>query len=183
LFNAARFAGGLAVSGQTVQRYLDTLVDLFLVRRLAPWVSNSGKRMVRAPKVYLRDSGVLHALLEIPTREHLLGHPVVGGSWEGFVLENLIGSAPSGSRAWFYRTADGAEIDLLLEVPGRGRWAVEVKRSVSSPQPSKGFHLACADVKADRRMVVYPGAEAYGLDKKTEVMPLWSAVEALSATS
>lgn len=182
LLNASRLASGLGVSGQTVARYLDTLVDLLLVRRLRPWSANGSKRLVRSPKVYVRDTGVAHALLTIPDLDTLLGHPVAGPSWEGFVIENLIAAAPPGSKAWFYRTAEGAEIDLLLELGAAGRWAVEVKRSLSDPKPSKGFHLASDDVKAIRRLVVYPGQEPYRLDAKTEVTPLDGLVQLLSKT-
>ena len=180
MFNASRLAAGLGVSGQTVARYLDTLVDLLLVRRLQPWTANASKRLVRSPKVYVRDTGVAHALLNIPDLETLLGHPVAGPSWEGFVIENLIAAAPAGSKPWFYRTAEGAEIDLLLELGAAGRWAIEVKRSISSPAPSKGFHLASDDVKATRRLVVYPGKEPYRIDAKTEVTPLDRLVRSLS---
>ena len=172
LLNAARLAAGLGVSGQTVARYLDILVDLLLVRRIQPWIPNISKRLVRSPKVYVRDSGIVHALLGIREKEQLLGHPVVGPSWEGFVVENLLVAAPPGSNPWFYRTSAGAEIDLLLELGPRKLWAVEVKRSLSSPRPSKGFHMACADVKAARRLVVYPGRERYSIDALTEVVPL-----------
>jgi predicted AAA+ superfamily ATPase len=123
LMNAAAIATGLSVSGQTVARYLDLMVDLLLVRRLPPWTEYAGKRLVRSPKIYLRDPGVVHALLGIDDYETLLGHPVVGGSWEGWVVENLIAAAPEGTQAWFYRTAAGAEIDLVLEISSRERWA------------------------------------------------------------
>jgi hypothetical protein len=172
LLNAARLASGLGISGQTVARYLDILVDLLLVRRVQPWASNLAKRLVRSPKVYVRDSGILHALLGISAQEQVLGHPVIGPSWEGFVIENLIAAAPPGSQAWFYRTSAGAEIDLLLDLGPRRLWAVEVKRSLSRPHPSRGFHLACGDVKADRRMVIYPGEERFHIDRWTEVAPL-----------
>ena len=181
LLNAARLAAGLGVSGQTIARYLDILVDLLLVRRLQPWVSNLGKRLVRSPKVYLRDSGILHALLGIPTQEHLLGHPVVGPSWEGFVIENILSAAPPGSHSSFYRTSNGAEIDLLLEIGSGEKWAVEVKRSISNPQPSKGFHLACADVQATRRFVVYPGRQQYRVDSETEAIPLLGLLRSLAS--
>lgn len=171
MLNAARLAASLGVSGQTVARYLDLLVDLLLVRRLQPWTSNASKRLVRSPKVYVRDSGIVHALLGIPGQEPLLGHPVAGPSWEGFVVENLLSAAPPGAKAWFYRTSAGAEIDLLLELGPKRRWAIEVKRSLS-PHPSKGFHLACEDVKPTRRLVVYPGQERYRLDAATEAIPL-----------
>ena len=171
LLNAANIASGLGVSGQTVARYLDTLVDLLLVRRLQPWADHPVKRLVRSPKTYVRDSGIVHALLGIRDLEQLLGHPVVGFSWEGMVLENLIAAAPAGTRPWFYRTAAGAEIDLLLELPKGHRWAIEVKRSLV-PHPTKGFHLACTDLEVSRRLVVYPGAERYPLDAQTEVIPI-----------
>jgi hypothetical protein len=182
LLNASRLASGLGVSGQTVARYLDTLVDLLLVRRLPPWTANHSKRLVRSPKVYVRDTGVTHALLTIPDLETLLGHPVAGPSWESFVIENLIAAAPAGSRAWFYRTAEGAEIDLLLDLGTVGRWAIEVKRSLANPSPSKGFHLASDDVKATRRLVVYPGQEPYRIDAKTEVTPLDRLARSLGKT-
>jgi uncharacterized protein len=153
------------------------------VRRLQPWTANASKRLVRSPKVYVRDTGVAHALLNIPDLETLLGHPVAGPSWEGFVIENLIAAAPTGSKPWFYRTAEGAEIDLLLELGAAGRWAIEVKRSLSNPAPSKGFHLASDDVKATRRLVVYPGKEPFRIDAKTEVTPLERLVRSLGKTA
>jgi predicted AAA+ superfamily ATPase len=118
LLNAASLARALAVDGKTVARYLDLLVDLLLERRLAPWHGNVGKRLVRSPKVYVRDSGVVHALLGISSREELLAHPVAGGSWEGLAIESLIASAPREAEPNFYRTSAGAEIDLLLKLPG-----------------------------------------------------------------
>ncbi len=118
LLNAARLASCLGVSGQTVARYLDLLVDLMLVRRLPPWHANVGKRLVKSPKTYIRDSGLAHALLNVESREGLLGHPVVGGSWKGFCIENLISAAPRGTEASFYRSSAGSEIDLVLRLPG-----------------------------------------------------------------
>ena len=171
LLNAARLAASLGVSGQTVARYLDILADLLLVRRLQPWTANLAKRLVRSPKVFVRDSGILHALLGVTDQEQLLGHPVAGSSWEGFVIENLLAAAPAAATAWFYRTANGAEIDLLLELGPQRLWAVEVKRSLN-PKPAKGFHLACDDVEATHRFVVYPGTERYRLDPSTEAIPL-----------
>ena len=147
-------------------------MDLLLVRGLQRWGRNAGKRLVRAPKVYVRDSGIVHALLRIVDREQLLGHPVVGPSWEGLVIENLLSAAPPGTSAWFYRSSAGAEIDLLLAPPAKGVWAIEVKRSIGSPQPSKGFQIACEDVKATRRAVIYPGMERYRLNAQTEAVPL-----------
>jgi hypothetical protein len=117
------------------------LSDLLLVRRLPPLNANIGKRLVKSPKVHLRDSGLVNALLNITTLDDLLGHPVVGASWEGFVLESLLAVAPRRTRASFYRTARGAEIDLILEMGSRrGCWAIEIKRSPSASS-TKGFPL------------------------------------------
>ena len=162
LLNAASLARGLAVDGKTVASYLDLLVDLLLVRRLEPWHANVGKRLVKSPRVYIRDSGVVHGLLGLTTLDDVLGHPVVGSSWEGFVVETLISVAPEGSRACFYRTSGGAEADLVLDLPGGDRWAIEIKRSLS-PKPERGFYHACADLEPTERFVVYPGAETYAL--------------------
>jgi uncharacterized protein len=172
MLNAAQLAAGLGISGQTVARYLDIMVDLLLVRRLQPWSANIGKRLVRSPKVYVRDSGLLHTLLGIRDQETLLGHPVVGSSWEGMLIENILSTVSATTRAWFYRTAVGAEIDLVLEPAPNERWAIEIKRSLGDPKPSKGFYIGCEDIKAVRQIVLYPGDETYKLDRKTEVMPL-----------
>jgi uncharacterized protein len=172
MLNAAQIASGLGVSGHTVARYLDIMVDLLLVRRLQPWSSNAGKRLVRTPKVYVRDSGLVHALLGIRDLEDLLGHPVVGGSWEGLMIENIIDALPTSTRTSFYRTSHGVEIDLVIEFSERERWAIEIKRSISDPSPNKGFHTACEDIKASRKIVIYPGAERYKYDATTEIMPL-----------
>lgn len=172
LLNAAALARGLGVDGKTVASYLDLMVDLLVVRRLPPWHRNIGKRLVKSPKVYVRDSGLAHALLGIGDGNALLGHPVAGGSWEGFVIENLIAATPAGTEASFYRTAAGAEIDLLLTLPGRKPWAIEIKRSLA-PKLERGFHQACEDVQPEARFVVYPG---------TETFPIASGVDALSLT-
>ena len=172
MLNAAQLASGLGVSGHTVARYLDIMVDLLLVRRLQPWAANAKKRLVRTPKVYVRDSGLLHALLGIRDMEELLGHPVVGPSWEGMLIENILGALPATARTSFYRTSAGAEIDLVIEFSAKERWAIEIKRSLGSPAPSKGFYNGCEDIKATRQIVLYPGEDRFNLDKKTEVMPL-----------
>ncbi len=179
LLNAAEFARSLGVDGKTVASYLDLLVDLLLVRRLEPWHSNAGKRLVKSPRVYVRDSGLVHTLLGLATLEDVLGHPVAGASWEGFVIETLIAAAPEGTQANFYRTAAGAEIDLLLRSPRGELWAIEVKRSLA-PSLERGFHHACADLKPQRRIVVYPGTEAYPLSQDVEVMPLQKASAAIA---
>ncbi|OGA69603.1 MAG: ATPase [Betaproteobacteria bacterium RIFCSPLOWO2_12_FULL_68_20] len=180
LLNAARLAASLGVSGQSVARYLDLLVDLLLVRRLAPWHANAGKRLVKAPKVYVRDSGIVHALLGLRTRDEVLAHPVAGPSWEGYAIENLIASAPAGTQATFYRAATGAEVDLVLELSWGKRWAIEVKRSLA-PALTKGFHSGSEQVGAVRRFVVYPGEERYALDRKTAAVPLEELMRELAA--
>jgi len=171
LLNAAQFAQGLGVDGKTVARYLDLLVDLLLVRRLPSWHRNIGKRLVKAPKVYVRDSGIVHALLGLRDKETLLGHPVVGSSWEGFVIETLLAAAPLETGASFYRTAAGAEIDLVLGLPGSRLWAVEIKRSLA-PKLERGFHHACADLQPERSFVVYAGAERFPVGESTEAISL-----------
>ena len=158
--NAAKLAGNIGMSGQTVSRYLDLLVELLLVRRLQPWSSNEGKRLVRSPKIFLRDSGIGHALLNIKDCNDLLGHPAVGGSWEGFVIENLLSVAPQHVFPFFYRTAGGAEIDLVLEFSSKEKWAIEMKRN-SVPSVSKGFYLACEDIQVVRKYVVYAGQDTF----------------------
>lgn len=170
LFNASRLARGLGVSGTTVARYLDLLVDLLLVRRLPPLHANVGKRLVRSPRVYLRDSGLVHTLLGLDDWHAVLGHPVAGGSWEGFVIENLLRASSRAPVASFYRTAGGAEIDLVLDFPGGERWAVEVKRS-STPRLERGFYQGRADLEPDRSFVVHPGADRW---------PMGDGVEAIS---
>ena len=180
LINHARIAAGLGVSGQTVTRYLDLMADLLLVRALRPWSRNVRKRLVRSPKVYVRDSGIAHALLGLRSRDDVLAHPVAGPSWEGYAIENLCAAAPRGTAAWFYRSAAGAEIDLVLEVPGAGTLAIEIKRSLA-PALSRGFVTACEDVRATRRYLVYPGAEAYPLDRGTSALPLAALVAKLAS--
>jgi predicted AAA+ superfamily ATPase len=170
LLNAAQLAASLGVSGQSIARYLDILVDLLLVRRLQPWFSNVGKRLVKSPKVYIRDSGILHALLDITTKEQLLYHPVLGASWEGFVIENLINASKS-HQPYFYRTSAGAEIDLVLVRGGKPVVAIEVKRA-SAPKVKKGFHIACNDLDIPHRYLVYPGEESYLLPGNVQVLPL-----------
>ena len=169
LLNASTLAQGLGVEGKSVARYLDLLVDLLLVRRLPAWHQNAGKRLVKSPKVSVRDSGLCHALLSIGNLDQLLGHPVAGPSWEAFVIESLLAAAPRNVHASFYRTAAGAEVDLVLEVPGGKIWAIEIKRSLA-PKLSRGFHQACEDLKADERFVVYPGEEGFPLDADTRCL-------------
>lgn len=171
LLNAANIARGLGVSGATVGNYLDLMVDLLLVRRLPPRLANAGKRLVRSPKVYVRDSGVLHALLGIADKEALLGHPVVGGSWEGMAIENLIAVAGEGVEPSFYRTSGGAEIDLVLSWADGREWAIEVKRTLA-PKLERGLRSAIEDVEPERTFLVYPGQERYPLGEGVEAIGL-----------
>lgn len=171
LVNASVLARSLALDMRTVNRYLDLLVEMFLVRRLEPWHANLGKRLTKSPKLYVRDSGLLHALLGLPDEEALLGHPAVGASWEGFVLENLITAAGTSASAHFYRTSGGAEVDLLLNWPNGECWAIEVKRSLA-PKVERGFHSACEDLQPTRKLVIYPGDEPFPLGHGVQAMPL-----------
>lgn len=180
MLNAARLAASLGVSGQTIARYLDLLCDLLLVRRLEPWARQSSKRLVKAPKVFVRDSGVVHALLGLGRSHELLAHPVVGGSWEGWIIENLLACVPPQTQASYYRTAMGAEIDLLLELPGNRVWAIEIKRS-SAPTVSRGFHVACDDVAASRRIVVSSANATFPMAGGIEHLPLLVLMQELLA--
>lgn len=180
LLNQSQLAGSLAISGQTVARYLDILVDLMLVRRLPAWHGNIGKRLVRAPKVYVRDSGLVHTLLGLTNLESVLGHPVAGASWEGFVIEQLIAAAPH-AEASFYRTAHGAEADLVLGFRNGETWVVEIKRA-SAPTVSKGFHQAATDVGAIRKVLVAPVAAPYPMRDGIEVVDLRTAVAQIAGS-
>ncbi len=180
LLNASRLAASLDVSSPTVSRYIDLLADLLLVRRLPPLVGNVGKRLVKSPKVFVRDSGLVHSLLSLPTLNDVVGHPVAGSSWEGFVIETLIAAAPDAS-ASFYRTAAGAEVDLVLDLGGRqGRWAIEIKRS-ASPSVSKGLHNAIADLKPSRTFIVHAGEDTFPLSDGVEAIGLSALGERLRA--
>jgi uncharacterized protein len=179
ILNAAALARGLAVDGKTIARYLDLLVDLLLVRRLPPYLTNVGKRLVKSPKVYLRDSGLVHSLLGLSTMDDLLGHPVAGTSWEGFVLEALLRVAPQRAIASYYRTAAGAEIDLVLELGKKELWAIEIKRGLA-PKLGKGFHAARADLDPTRAFVVYSGTERFPLAANTEAIGVRELAQSLS---
>jgi predicted AAA+ superfamily ATPase len=172
-FNASDIAASLGLSGPTVSRYLDLMVDLLLVRRLEPWRANTGKRLVKSPKTYVRDSGLLHALLGLGDFEDLAGHPVAGASWEGFVIENLIRTAGGRVDATYYRSTGGAEVDLILTWPSGIRWAVEIKRSLV-PKLTRGFHSAWTDLEPDHGFLVYPGSDRYPVDDQVEVISLES---------
>jgi len=180
LLNAAQLARGLGVSGATIGHYLDLMVDLLLVRRLQPRLANVGKRLVRSPKVYVRDSGLVHALLGLLDKEAVLGHPVAGPSWEGLVIENAIGAAGDRAEPSFYRTSGGAEIDLILSWRDGREWAIEVKRS-AAPKLERGMRSALEDIKPQRSFVVYPGDERYRLGPETEAIGLVDLCAEISA--
>jgi len=169
--NASRLAGSLSISAPTVSRYIDLLADLLLVRRLPPLHTNTQKRLVKAPRVYVRDSGITHALLSLADYNQLSGHPVFGASWEGFVIENLLSVTPARTKTSFYRTSAGAEIDLILELPGGETWAIEIKSGLG-PKLGKGFYNALEDIKPNRSFVVYAGLERYPVTEETEAISL-----------
>jgi hypothetical protein len=179
LLNVAQLARNLSVDAKTAQGYVDLLCDLLLVRRLPPWHANLGKRLVKSPKVFVRDSGLVHALLDIETKEAVLSHPVVGASWEGMCIENLLICAPANIQGYFYRTSSGAEIDLLLHWPNNDLWAIEVKRSLA-PKVERGFHVACEDLQPARKLVVYPGTEIFPLGHDIQAMPLTALCQQLA---
>lgn len=158
LLDVSQLAKGLMIDAKTVHRYLDMLGDLMLLRKLPPWHSNLGKRLVKSPKVYVRDSGLLHALLGLATQDALLAHPVVGNSWEGFAIETLLNAAPRDAQSGFYRSSNGAEIDLLMDVPGLGLMAIEVKKS-STAKPRRGFYSACEDLQPVQKFLVHGGVD------------------------
>ncbi|MCY4262536.1 MAG: ATP-binding protein [Candidatus Dadabacteria bacterium] len=179
LLNISKLASGLSISARTVSGYIDLLASLLLVRRLRPFYANVKKRLVRSPKLYVRDSGIVHALLGIADHNSLAGHPVVGMSWEGFVIENLLCAAPTRTMASFYRTAAGAEIDLVLELPGsRAPWAVEIKRSAGGAL-GKGFRNAVQDLRPERCFVVTADGERYPLAEGVEAIGLREMVSIL----
>ena len=180
MLNVAQLARNLGVDAKTAQSYIDLMCDLLLVRRLAPWHTNTGKRLVKAPKVYVRDSGLVHALLNIETKDNLLSHMVVGASWEGFCIETILACAPAGVTGYFYRTSGGAEIDLLLAWPGGDLWAIEVKRS-SAPKVERGFYSACDDLNPSQKWVVYPGQEAYPISADIQAISLHGLCEKLTS--
>ncbi len=180
-FNAASLAKSLAVDGKTVARYLDLMVDLLLVRRLQPYHASINKRLVKSPKTYLRDSGLLHTLLRLDNYDEILSHPISGASWEGFVIESLIRAAPMRTEASYYRTAAGAEIDLLLDLGGKnGIWAIEIKRSLA-PKISKGFHSSLHDIQPAKAFILYSGQERYPKSEGIEAISLSELCALLNA--
>ena len=179
--NASSLAQNLNVDYKTIQYYIDVLSDLLLVRSLKPWHFNTKKRLIKSPRIYIRDSGILHALLNIITQDNLFSHPVFGKSWEGFVIENILSILPKGVEAFFYRSSSGHEIDLLLKFYDQSLWAIEIKKGLS-PKLSESFHKACQDVKATKKYVVYGGEETFSSKKETTFLSLDSIMEKLNST-
>ena len=171
LLNASKLAGSLGVKSITVSRYLDLMVDLLLVRRLDPWYGNVKKRLVKSPRTYVRDSGILHTLLQVHDYDKLLGNPILGKSWEGFVIEQILSAIPQHINPFFYRTSAGAEIDLLLELAPDEYWAIEIKAS-RTPIVKKGFHMACEDLKVKHKFVIYTGEDSFSIGDETIVIGL-----------
>ncbi len=178
--NQSRLASSLAVSTPAIGRYIDLLVDLLLVRRLRPWSGNVGKRLVRTPKTYLRDSGLTHALLDLERWDDVLGHPVAGPSWEGFVIDNLVAAAGERRTPYYYRTEDGAEIDLLFERGGTIEMAIEIKRS-TAPAISKGFRLACETLEPRAAYLLHGGDQTWPLEKGITAVTLANLMAVLAS--
>jgi len=167
--NQGKLASALGVSNPTIKHYLDILTELYMVRQLQPWSGNTKKRLVKSPKVYIRDSGLLHNLVHISDPDVLQGHPVVGHSWECFLIENIISQINDKWRCSYYRTQAGAEIDLILESPKNEIWAIEIKRTLQ-PKLSKGFILGCEETKATRKFFVYAGEDRYSMSEDVEAI-------------
>ena len=178
--NCSKLAGNLEIDGKTVAHYLDILVDLLLVRRLQPYHANVKKRLVKSPRFYIRDSGILHRLLSIESPDALLSNPVLGKSWEGFVIENILALVGERAESFYYRTQSGAEIDLLLRFSSNDLWAVAIKYGVA-PKISTGFHRAAADVGATRKLVVYGGDDEFPIGNETTVVSLAGLMRMLPA--
>ncbi len=178
-WNAAEVGRGLGVTGPTVRRYLDALTDALVVRQLPPWFENLGKRQVRSPKVYLRDTGLLHTLLGLVTRHQLLGHPKVGASWESFAMEEVVRVlGVPWDRCYFWATHQGAELDLVV-IDGGKRLGFEFKRT-SAPGTTRSMHSALEDLALERLYVVYPGEERFPLHERVEAVGLVVAAQALA---
>ena len=183
ILNASQLSRSLMLSAKSVTSYVDLFTDLLLVRKIPPYFANIKKRMVKSPKVYIRDSGLLHGLLGIRDFENLLGHPIIGNSWEGFVLENLINCSPVGTKSSFYRTSGGAEVDLVLELLGKkAPWVFEVKHGTMG-KLNKGFYYAVEDIAPEKSFVVHKGKDSFPIDQQTEALSLFDACNMLEQLS
>ncbi len=178
--NFSNLGKSLDASHTTIRNYLDLLTDLYMVRQLTPWYGNTKKRLVKAPKIFIRDTGLLHRLLNIPDMNSLMGHPVMGASWEGFVIENILAHLNNDWISSYYRTSNGTEIDLVLETPGGEIWAIEIKRSLA-PRIKASFHHAAEDLGAQRKFVIYAGQDRYPIPNETEVIGLTGFIEHILA--
>ena len=177
--NYSKLASNLEVDAKTASHYIDILTDLLLVRRLEPWHTNVKKRLVKSPRYYVRDSGILHRLLGINTYDALLSNPVLGKSWEGFVVENIHSILPSRAETHFYRTAAGAEIDLVIKMPSSEIWAIEIKHGVA-PKIGKHYSQTCDDVGATHKYILYGGEEEFPVGSDVKVISLPGLMERLN---
>lgn len=177
----SEIAKSLEVSHTTIRTYLDILQDFFMVRQVHPWSGNTKKRLVKSPKIYIRDTGLLHNLLNIPSFEQLMGHPLVGASWEGFVIENILNQLSPNWVSSYYRSSNQSEIDLVLEGPAREVWAIEIKKSVS-PTLSSGFYHACEDIQATKKFVIYSGSDQFPMKGGIEVIGLVAFLKMIRET-
>ena len=171
LWNASKIAVALGVSPPTAKYYLDILEETFIVRQLLPFYPNIKKRFVKSPKVYLRDSGLLHTLFSIGSKEELLSHPAAGHSWEGFVIEQIVNIIPKKYAPFFYRTSAGAEVDLVVVKGDKAVLCIEIKLSLS-PLPSQGFFNAMNDLNCKNGIIIYPGDETYSVKHNVKVIPI-----------
>lgn len=171
LLNAQQFGRAIDVDRKTITHYINFLEGAFIIRILQPWYKNLKKRLVKSPKVYIRDTGILHSLLGLDSYESILNHIIVGNSWEGFVIEQIINSYEEERQFWFYRTHQGAECDLLIEKNGEVLAAIEIKFG-TSPSVSKGFHISMEDTGAKQGFIIGNGEETYKIEKKITVTNL-----------
>jgi len=176
--NYSKLASNLEVDAKTVSHYIDILTDLLLVRRLEPWHTNVKKRLVKSPRYYVRDSGILHRLLGINSYDTLLSNPVLGKSWEGFAVENILSVLPSRAESYFYRTAAGAEIDLVIKMPSSEIWAIEIKHGVA-PRIGKHYSQTCDDVGAAHKYILYGGDDEFAVRKDVKIISLSGLMERL----
>jgi len=176
--NYSKLASNLEVDAKTVSHYIDILTDLLLVRRLEPWHTNVKKRLVKSPRYYVRDSGILHRLLGINSYDTLLSNPVLGKSWEGFAVENILSVLPSRAESYFYRTAAGAEVDLVIKMPSSEIWAIEIKHGVA-PKIGKHYSQTCDDVGAAHKYILYGGDDEFAVRNDVKIISLSGLMERL----
>jgi uncharacterized protein len=178
--NYSKLASNLEVDAKTVNHYIDILADLLLVRRLEPWHANVKKRLVKSPRYYVRDSGILHRLLGINSYDALLSNPVLGKSWEGFAVENILSILPSRTEIYFYRTAAGAEVDLVIKMPSSEIWAIEIKHGVA-PKIGKHYNQTCDDVGATHKFILYGGEDEFPVGNDVKIISLPGLMERIHA--